>query len=338
MNLGQVLRHLRYLTDLPDTPRLEALKQRLRWIANDLYYTVTPGQWHHTQAELDELSKYSYTDLLKMGFDPDFADEMLGKKPLLEEWSPLAGEAEGSIAKQNFELLLHGPEKNRSNFTKYQMTISELVPFDKKLEEFLSDLIEEIPQLRNHKIKRFLGAGTKGVVFELDSGRALKIYEYSYQEDQEGFYDNESGKIFSGSGKIMTLPIFDRGETYFGIKYVEMAKVLPFDLFLMRTGRKQLNSRLYGWLDIIGKLIVKIKENPDNMSTVRQYQEMLLKFNSEAHKNNLTEHEISSLFNMVEYVVTNYGPFFTDDLFEENFGVLEQTMSSETPIFVLFDP
>ena len=78
MNLGQVLRHLRYLTDLPDTPRLEALKQRLRWIANDLYYTVTPGQWHHTQAELDELSKYSYADLLKMGFDPDFADEILG--------------------------------------------------------------------------------------------------------------------------------------------------------------------------------------------------------------------------------------------------------------------
>jgi hypothetical protein len=78
MNLGQVLRHLRYLTDLPDTPRLEALKRRLRWAANDLYYTLTPGQWHHTQDELDELSKYSYTELLRMGFDPDFADEMLG--------------------------------------------------------------------------------------------------------------------------------------------------------------------------------------------------------------------------------------------------------------------
>ena len=100
----------------------------------------------------------------------------------------------------------------------------------------------------------------------------------------------------------MTLPIFDRGETYFGIKYVEMAKVLPFDLFLMRTGRKQINSRLYEWLDIIGKLIARIKENPDNMSTIRQYQEMLLKFNSEAQRNNLTQHEISSLFNMVEYV------------------------------------
>ena len=79
LNLGQVLRHLRYITSLPDTPKLEALKKRLRWMANDLYYTVTPGQWHHTQAELDELSSYSYSDLIRMGFDPDFADKMLGK-------------------------------------------------------------------------------------------------------------------------------------------------------------------------------------------------------------------------------------------------------------------
>ena len=77
MNLGQVLRHLRYITDLPNTPKLEAIKKRLRWLVNDLYYTITPGQWHHTQGELDELSQYSYGDLLKMGFDPDFAEEML---------------------------------------------------------------------------------------------------------------------------------------------------------------------------------------------------------------------------------------------------------------------
>lgn len=260
------------------------------------------------------------------------------RQTLLEDWSPLAGEAEGSIARQNFALLMHGPEKNRSNFIKYMGVLSEMIPFDKKIEEFLSDLIEEIPQLRNHKIKKFLGAGTKGFVLELDSSRALKIYEYSYQEDQEGFYDSESGKIFSGSGQIMTLPIFDRGETYFGIKYVEMAKVLPFDLFLMRTGRKFINSRLYGWLDIIGKYIAKIKENPGDMSTINKYQQLLLKFNSEAQRNKLTQHEIVSLFNMIEYVATNYGGDFTDDLFEENFGVLEQTMSSETPIFVLFDP
>lgn len=79
LNLGQVLRHLRYLTDLPDTPRNKAIKQRLRWIANDLYYTVTPGQWHHTQDELDELSGFTYADLLRMGFDPDFADKIKKK-------------------------------------------------------------------------------------------------------------------------------------------------------------------------------------------------------------------------------------------------------------------
>ena len=79
MNLGQVLRHLRYLTDLPDEPRIVALKRRLRWAVNDLYYTLTPGQWHHSQEELDELSKYSYAELLRMGFDPDFADKMLGQ-------------------------------------------------------------------------------------------------------------------------------------------------------------------------------------------------------------------------------------------------------------------
>ena len=77
MNLGQALRHLRYITDLPNTPKLEALKKRLRWMVNDLYYTITPGQWHHTQEELDELSQFSYGDLLRMGFDPDFAEKML---------------------------------------------------------------------------------------------------------------------------------------------------------------------------------------------------------------------------------------------------------------------
>jgi hypothetical protein len=82
MNLGQVLRHLRYITDLPNTPKLEAIKKRLRWLVNDIYYTITPGQWHHTQGELDELSQYSYGDLLKMGFDPDFADEVLSNASL----------------------------------------------------------------------------------------------------------------------------------------------------------------------------------------------------------------------------------------------------------------
>lgn len=79
MNLGQVLRHLRYITDLPNTTKYEALKQRLRFLANDLYYTIIPPQSHHTQEELDFQNQFSYGELLRMGFDPDFAEEMLGQ-------------------------------------------------------------------------------------------------------------------------------------------------------------------------------------------------------------------------------------------------------------------
>ena len=114
-----------------------------------------------------------------------------------------------------------------------------------------------IPQLTQTKIKRLLGAGTQGIVFELDNGHALKLYEESYRDDQEGFYDSESGKMFSGEGKIMTLPIFDRGETESGLKYAEMAKVLPFNLFLKRTGRESgpyVLNNLFRQLERVGNM------------------------------------------------------------------------------------
>jgi hypothetical protein len=47
---------------------------------------------------------------------------------------------------------------------------------------------------------------------------------------------------------------------------------------------------------------------------------------------------MDSMIEMVQYAVSNYGEDYTDDLHEENFGVLEQSMSSEKPVFVLFDP
>ena len=111
LNLGQVLRHLKYLTDLPGTNnKLEATKKRLRYIINDLYYTVTPGQWHHSQEELDELSKYKYKDLLKMGFDPDFADKMLSVSPEIEMQEAIIEE----IIKQETERYLTEKKKKKA--------------------------------------------------------------------------------------------------------------------------------------------------------------------------------------------------------------------------------
>jgi hypothetical protein len=52
----------------------------------------------------------------------------------------------------------------------------------------------------------------------------------------------------------------------------------------------------------------------------------------------LTDAEIKSFFDMINYAVDNYGLEYLEDLWEANFGVLEQTMSSKNPVFVLFDP
>ena len=72
LNIGQVIRHLRYFFDLPDTPKLQAAKERAKFILNDLIYAVLPPQTHHTPEEIEELTGYSYPELLKLGYDPDY--------------------------------------------------------------------------------------------------------------------------------------------------------------------------------------------------------------------------------------------------------------------------
>jgi hypothetical protein len=92
MNLGQVTRHLRYLTELPGTDsKTEAIKERAKMLMNDLYYTVTPGQMHHTPEEMEDISKHSYKDLFKMGYDPDYEpiDEAKKKKKKKKKDPPL---------------------------------------------------------------------------------------------------------------------------------------------------------------------------------------------------------------------------------------------------------
>jgi hypothetical protein len=79
LNLGQVARHMRHPVDLPGAEgKLDALKQRARYAANDAYYAAIPPDTHHTQEEIDELDDYSFRELLRMGYDPDYADEMFG--------------------------------------------------------------------------------------------------------------------------------------------------------------------------------------------------------------------------------------------------------------------
>ena len=75
LNIGQVLRHVRYLFDLPDHTRFEAAKKRAKWIVNDLMYAILPPDTHHTEEEIEELTGFTYAELIKMGYDPDYTPE-----------------------------------------------------------------------------------------------------------------------------------------------------------------------------------------------------------------------------------------------------------------------
>ena len=254
-------------------------------------------------------------------------------KLIIESWRQYITERSEDITDHNFKIMLDlyqgatGRKLSDSQHTKYRFFWRQFTINERDILIYISAAATMVPQLLQNKIKRLLGAGTQGVVFELDNGRALKLYKGAYRETQEDFYSAESGKIFSGSGKITTLPIFDQGETEYGLKYVEMAKVLPFDLFLKRTGRQPLNREI--WYDLAAI---------PSYSTPKLFDQEVKYFRENAKKQGLTDAEVDSMIEMVMYAVSNYGQEYTDDLFQENFGVLEQTMSSEKPIFVLFDP
>ena len=256
-------------------------------------------------------------------------------KLLIENWRRYITEQAGGASDHNFKVMLDY-FKGLSKMTRrahgdYRFFWRQFTKNERDILIYISAAATMVPQLMQNKIKRLLGVGSQGIVFELDNGRALKLYRGAYRQTQDDFYSGEAGKIFSGGGKITTVPIFDSGETEYGLKYVEMAKVLPFDLFLKRTGRTELHDGIWTALEQIAALFLEDKNS-------QAYAERVSEFRENGGYQGLTEAEMDSMIEMVQYAVSNYGEDYTDDLYEENFGVLEQSMSSEKPVFVLFDP
>ena len=250
-------------------------------------------------------------------------------KLLLENWRQFIVEQSGSASDHNYKIMLDYYENDRNG--NYKFFWRQFTRNERDILIYISAAATMVPQLLQNKIKRLLGVGSQGIVFELDNGRALKLYRRAYRETQDDFYSGEAGKIFSGSGKITTVPIFDSGETEYGLKYVEMAKVLPFNVFLKRTGRQELDFQIWSELEIIAKMFLENKYP-------KQYAQKVSEFKEDGREQGLTEAEMNSILEMIQYAVSNYGEDYTDDLHDENFGVLEQSMSSEKPVFVLFDP
>jgi len=257
---------------------------------------------------------------------------------ILERWKGYITENEESYAKYNTNLMLRGPSTlNISNISSVALLLRIARPLT------VEELFNRIPQLRNHKIKKVLGTGTKGIALELDNGRALKLYKEGYMGTEESFYDAEAGKIFSGRGEISTLPVFDRGTVNvvndYGtadIKYVEMAQVVPFDKYYTLTGRSDDLDYVDYLVPILKRFAIQVREGMDSRDELReQYLEYLEILMKDA---NLTLPEVNGLLIMITYVLVNYGADYLQDLHPGNFGVVSQTVGKPNPYFVIFDP
>jgi len=265
---------------------------------------------------------------------------------ILERWKGYLNEetdAQEEIGEHNAEFIFNLLGQHSSWNRKLKSFISQ--PEDYNNDSASLDIIWGTPLQYEYKIVKVLGAGTMGVVFELDNGHALKLYKDGYRRKagkrEEDFYANESGKIFSGAGSIRTLPIFDQGENRYGVKYVEMAKVIPFNKFIEMTGRVIPRGPFFREMQKVG-LWTSWNNNKVDLSSRRKNkqiaQEYVSKFIKTARKQGLTKYEIESVLKMAEYTAKNYGHTYLDDINSANFGVIEQTATTKYPQFVLFDP
>jgi hypothetical protein len=266
---------------------------------------------------------------------------------LLNEWRRFLTEEPSQTAQENVEKFL---QLNRDPAILRTMLTFIGVDFDVYsdrrtlidiIKKNLGKTFEQIQPLSDNKIVKILGIGTRGIVFELDNGHALKLYKWSYQEGQEDFYDKESGKIFSGGAHTETLPVFGRGtveidgDEPFTLHWVEMAKVITFADYLELTGRDvddlNITSILRGTVNL-----AKALEDPNTPQD--QLETLETEISEYLDDAGIGQDEFVALFKMVAYVLEEYGPDYFKDFHEENFGVIEQTIGRTNLAFVLFDP
>ena len=281
-------------------------------------------------------------------------------KLLLENWNKYVvsetvgwqgGEPLTSVQTDNV-LFLSTEADNRPGFDSFLenqlFSDADIYPLTDHIEE----LVRQVPALSNEKIASIAGVGTKGVALRLKNGNILKLYVGGWLDssddpgsEEEKFYASEKSKMFSADGSVSTLPVYDQGTADVHdaeVKYTEMAQVMPFEEYMDFTGRSSLEDlvEIEAAITTI-KRVVLMAEVPDyygppaNQVTLPQRIERAIR---SIRRSKLTGPEVRGLTIMLKYVVTKYGPEYLDDFHEGNFGVVQQTIATNRPAFVLFDP
>lgn len=298
-------------------------------------------------------------------------------KLLLENWNKYLvnevlslsyyDEPMSAVEQANYDFIMQEIEKNPLFAqTLLSKVLDSVEPTPE--EDLVEGLVREAPPLNTEIISSLAGVGTKGIVFRLKNGNILKIYSSGYLdqaefrlsdpgwsnfstgEKEEQFYASEKSKMFSGDGSVSTLPIYDQGTFDLfeaKIKFVEMAEVMPFDKYLEFTGRSyegDFDKDDYG--DILTaitamKRVMIMYKRPGHYGTQEPRAtraERLEDAIMAIKKSKLTGPEAKGIANMLKYVITKYSPDYLQDFHAGNFGVVRQTIATNKPAFVLFDP
>lgn len=174
----------------------------------------------------------------------------------------------------------------------------------------IKKMVQEIPPLRDKKIKDLMAKGTQGTIYSLEGGSILKLYTGSYLTDIRGEnerYSKLKNVSFSGSGSTHDLLVYDNGIFSYGEK----------------------SSRLTGWVEM-GKLLI-----------LRTYFEIICNFNTSEVNNHVKAYDniynlirnwgptiASRDLNTVEEVYDNYS-FISNILEDEKFLQSEQVLGTQ---------
>ena len=216
-------------------------------------------------------------------------------------------------------------------------------------------MVEEIPPLRDKKIRRKIATGTQGVVYSLEGRSLLKLYEGSYLSDVDGEnarYSKLKDVSFSGSGALSDLLVYDNGvfnsPSRFAKKigWVEMGKVIVLVTYFQIINnfdsekvQKSIDaySNLYALMSTRGKLM----KNRDFNSIEEAYNSDFFVENIRNNQRYLkSEKVLGSEF--VEKIIKGMLKVYFDndknvevfnDMHEGNVGIL----NLHNPVPVFFD-
>ena len=180
--------------------------------------------------------------------------------------------------------------------------------FSFKTEE-IKKMVQEIPPLRDKRIRKSIAKGTQGSIYSLEGDSILKLYTGSYLTDIRGEnerYSKLKNVSFSGSGSAHDLLVYDNGIFSYGE-----------------------NSQLTGWVEM-GKLLI-----------LRTYFEIICNFDQHEVYNHVKAYEniyhlirdwgptiANRDLNTVEEVYDNYS-FISNILEDEKFLQSEQVLGTQ---------